>query len=34
MSRKGVFVCIYDLDDYGEYKIVDKIEIKDAKLIM
>lgn len=31
---KGVFVCIYDLDDYGEYKIVDKIEIKDAKLII
>lgn len=31
---KGVFVCIYDLDDYGEYKIVDKIEIKDAKLVI
>lgn len=31
---KGVFVCIYNLDDYGEYKIVDKIEIKDAKLII
>lgn len=32
--NKGVFVYIYDLNDYGEYKIVDKIEIKDAKLIM
>lgn len=31
---KGIFVCIYDLDDYGEYKIVDKIEIKDAKLVI
>ena len=31
---KGIFVCIYDLDDYGEFKIVDKIEIKDAKLII
>lgn len=31
---KGVFVYIYDLNDYGEYKIVDKIEIKNAKLIM
>ncbi len=31
---KGVFVYIYDLNDYGEYEFVDKIEIKDAKLIM
>ena len=31
---KGVFVYIYDLNDYGEYKIVDKIEIKNAKLII
>lgn len=31
---KGVFVYIYDLNDYGEYKIVDKIKIKNAKLIM
>lgn len=31
---KGVFVYIYDLKDYGEYKIVDKIEIKNAKLVI
>lgn len=31
---KGVFVYIYDLNDYGEYKIVDKIEIKNAKLVI
>ena len=31
---KGVFVYIYDLNNYGEYKIVDKIEIKNAKLII
>lgn len=31
---KGVFVYIYNLNDYGEYKIVDKIEIKNAKLVI
>ena len=31
---KGVFVYIYDLNDYGEYKIIDKIEIKNVKLII
>ena len=31
---KGVFVYIYDLNDYGEYKIIDKIEIKNAKLVI
>ena len=31
---RGVFVYIYDLNDYGEYKILDKIEIKNAKLVI
>lgn len=31
---KGVFVYIYGLDDYGETELIDKIEIKDAKLII
>lgn len=31
---KGVFVYIYDLNDYNEYEIVDKIEIKNAKLVI
>lgn len=31
---KGVFVYIYDLNDYGEYEILDKIEIKNAKLVI
>lgn len=31
---KGVFIYIYDLNDYGEYKIIDKIEIKNAKLVI
>lgn len=31
---KGVFVYIYGLDDYGETELIDKIEIKNAKLII
>lgn len=31
---KGIFVCIYGLDDYGENELIDKIEIKNAKLVM
>lgn len=31
---KGVFVYIYGLDDYGEEKLIDKIEIKNAKLVI
>ena len=31
---KGVFVYIYDLNDYNEYEIVDKIKIKNAKLVI
>lgn len=31
---KGVFVYIYGLGDYGETELIDKIEIKNAKLII
>ena len=29
----GVFVCIYNIDSHGEYKLIDKIKIESAKLI-
>ena len=29
----GVFVCIYNIDSHGEYKLIDKIKIEGAKLI-